>query len=128
MGFSWLWGHFGVTVLGIRQLLEFVEVFGFWFLEIRQGVLFLVLEVQSSLFQDFFNRPPIKVWKKSQPLQQHMNHYHKIRKNACQKERLATQLRNSSSFLYLYYYNLDWLCWAKPYFEGCYKLGCCCKA
>jgi hypothetical protein len=121
MGAFWGYGFGYKTTSGV--------CFGFWFLEIRQGVLFLVLEVQSSLFQDFSNHPPIKVWKKSQPLQQHMNNYHKIRKNACQKERLSTQLKNSSSFFVPFtiitmigYVGLNLIS------KGATKLGCCCKA
>jgi hypothetical protein len=53
MGTFWGYG------LGYKtQLLKFVEVSkGLWFLEIKQGVLFLVLEVQSFIISRFFQPP-----------------------------------------------------------------------
>ncbi len=58
-GFFMVMGTFWGYGLGYKtQLLKFVEVSkGLWFLEIKQGVLFLVLEVQSFIISRFFQPP-----------------------------------------------------------------------
>jgi hypothetical protein len=70
------------------QLLEFVELkIGLQFLEKKQDVLFLMLEAQNwYASRNFPIGSPIEIWKKSQPLQQHVKNDPNSRINDCQKE------------------------------------------
>ncbi len=76
LGFSWLWGHFEGFKFGVQGIT----------LRVCGG------ENRSSIFGGFaicfkksFNHPTIKIWKKSQPLWQHVENDHNMWKNVCQK-------------------------------------------
>jgi len=89
LGFSWLWGHFEGLVFGVQGTTFGVcggenisPIFG----KKTRCFVFSFGGSKSICFKEFFNSPPIKVWKKSQTLQQHVKNDHNCRKNVYQKE------------------------------------------
>jgi hypothetical protein len=50
-------------------------------------------------FKESFNQPPIKLWKKSQPLQQHVKNDHNNKRNDCPKKNILNEtIKKTFSF------------------------------
>jgi len=90
LGFSWLWGHFQCLGFGIQGTISRIcgdekkfSVFG----DKTRYFVFSLGGSKFVYFNDSFNQPPIKIWKKLQILQQHAKNDHINRRKTCQEER-----------------------------------------
>jgi len=87
--FLWLWGHFEGLEFGVQGITFGVCGGENRFLIFGEKTRCFVFSFRGSkfvCFKESFSQPPIKVWKKSQPLWQHVKNDHNNRRNACQKE------------------------------------------
>ncbi len=94
LGFSWLWGHFEGLGFGVQG-----TIFGVCGGEKRCFASNLGGS-KSICFNDSFSQPPIKVWKKSRPLQQHTNSDIIIREMFAKKK--GSKRNNKKFFLFFY--------------------------